>query len=120
MTRQSPAGRHEGKPSTDAWRRSPIPAVSSATGAKRTGPAAQVALIAALVVGLIGVSLVLVLVVGLLDGVRGLGPVLLAVLAVGVFALAARLLMVSRSLRTRAVRRGPRPRPRREGRTPAL
>jgi hypothetical protein len=59
-------------------------------------------MISALAFAVVGVSLLVVLVVGLLEGVRGLGPLLLAALAVGVFGLAFRLLMVSRNLRARA------------------
>lgn len=82
----------------------------------RHSPQSQVALIAAGVVAVVGAGLVLVLVAGLLDGVRGIGPVLLAGLAIGVFALAARLVMVARSMRTAmrtpVPRKRPRPRPR--------
>lgn len=77
----------------------------------RQSPQSQAALIAALVVSLVGVSLLTVLIVGLAQGVRGFGPVLLAALTLGVFALAARLLVVSKSLRIRPMRRRPRPRP---------
>ncbi|HEX6685183.1 MAG TPA: hypothetical protein VF062_20500 [Candidatus Limnocylindrales bacterium] len=65
----------------------------------RYSPQSQVALIAAAVVALIGAGLLFVLVVGLLDGVRGIGPVLLGALAAGVFALAGRLVVVARSMR---------------------
>lgn len=79
-------------------------------------PQSQVALIAAGVVAVVGAGLLLVLVAGLLDGVRGIGPLLLGGLTVGVFALAARLVMVARSMRTTmrapAPRKRPRPRPR--------
>jgi hypothetical protein len=62
----------------------------------RRSPQAQVALIAAAVFLVVGVSLAGVLIIGLIDGVSGTGPLLLAALAVGVFALAARLLMLAR------------------------
>ena len=62
----------------------------------RRSPQAQVALIAAAVFLVVGVSLAAVLIIGLIDGVSGTGPLLLAALAVGVFALAARLLMLAR------------------------
>jgi predicted lipid-binding transport protein (Tim44 family) len=62
----------------------------------RRSPQAQVALIAAAVFLVVGVSLAAVLLVGLIDGVTGTGPLLLAGLAVGVFALAIRLLMLAR------------------------
>lgn len=66
----------------------------------RQSPQSQVALIAALIVALVGVGLVVVLAVGLLDGVRGVGPLLLAALAIGVFALAGRLYLVAKPLRS--------------------
>jgi hypothetical protein len=71
-------------------------------------------MIAAGVVAVVGAGLVLVLVAGLLDGVRGIGPVLLGALAIGVFALAARLVVVARSVKAplKPARRRPRPRPR--------
>lgn len=74
----------------------------------------QVALIAAGVVAVVGAGLVFVLVAGLLDGVRGIGPVLLGGLALGVFGLAARLVVVARSMKAslKPTRRRPRPRPR--------
>jgi len=78
----------------------------------RHSPQFQVALIAAGVVVIIGAGLVFVLVAGVLDGVRGIGPVLLGGLAVGVFALAARLVVVARSMKAPERRRRPRPRPR--------
>jgi hypothetical protein len=62
----------------------------------RRSPQAQVALIAAAVFLVVGVSLAAVLIIGLVDGVTGSGPLLLAALALGVFALAARLLMLAR------------------------
>jgi hypothetical protein len=62
----------------------------------RRSPQAQVALIAAGVFLVVGVSLAAVLIIGLVEGVSGSGPLLLAALAVGVFALAARLLMLAR------------------------
>ncbi|GIH07312.1 hypothetical protein Rhe02_53790 [Rhizocola hellebori] len=62
----------------------------------RRSPQAQVALIAAAVFLVVGVSLAAVLLIGLIDGVTGTGPLLLAALALGVFALAARLLMLAR------------------------
>jgi hypothetical protein len=82
----------------------------------RHSPQSQVALIAAGVVAVVGAGLVLVLVAGLLDGVRGIGPVLLGGLAVGVFALAARLVAIARSMKPAmkapVQRKRPRPRPR--------
>lgn len=75
----------------------------------RYSPQSQVALIAAAVVALVGIGLLFVLVAGVIDGVRGIGPVLLGVLALGVFALAARLVLVARSMT--APRRKPRPSP---------
>ncbi len=62
----------------------------------RRSPQAQVALIAAAVFLVVGFSLAAVLIIGLVDGVTGNGPLLLAALAVGVFALAVRLLMLAR------------------------
>ena len=62
----------------------------------RRSPQAQVALIAAAVFLVVGFSLAAVLIAGLVDGVTGSGPLLLAALAVGVFALAVRLLMLAR------------------------
>ena len=62
----------------------------------RRSPQAQVALIAAAVFLVVGCSLAAVLIIGLIDGVTGSGPLLLAALAVGVFALAIRLLMLAR------------------------
>jgi hypothetical protein len=62
----------------------------------RRSPQAQVALIAAGVFLVVGVSLAAVLTIGLIDGVSGTGPLLLAAIAVGVFALAARLLLLAR------------------------
>ncbi|WP_211588955.1 hypothetical protein, partial [Allorhizocola rhizosphaerae] len=67
----------------------------------RQSPQSQVALISALVFALVGAGLLAVLVVGLLDGVRGLGALLLGALALGVFGLAFRLLLLSRNLRAR-------------------
>src|SRR5688572_8634824 len=86
---------------------------------------AQVALLAALVFLFVGLALLAVLIAGLLAGVAGSGALLLGGLTVGVFALAARLIVLSRSMRhepadpgvtTRDAKapaqRAPRPRPR--------
>ena len=62
----------------------------------RRSPQAQVALIAAAVFLVVGFSLAAVLVIGLVEGVTGSGPLLLAALAAGVFALAVRLLTLAR------------------------
>ncbi len=93
---------------------------------KRRSPGSaqsQVALISALVVVVVGVSLLAVLVVGVLEGIRGMGPLVLGGLTIGVFLLAFRLLMVARNLRAKATtpsvrpprqatpRRRPQPRP---------
>jgi hypothetical protein len=84
---------------------------------------AQIALLAALVFLFVGLALLAVLVAGLVAGVAGSGALLLGALTVGVFALAARLIVLSRTMKREPapaiaapkpppVARAPKPRPR--------
>ena len=83
---------------------------------------AQIALLAALVFLFVGLALLAVLVAGVVAGVAGSGALLLGALTVGVFALAARLIVLSRTMRREPapatapkpppVARAPKPRPR--------
>ncbi len=67
----------------------------------RSSPQAQVALISALIFLLVGFALVAVLVTGVAGGgLTAAAPLLLGALALGVFALSARLFMLARRPRT--------------------